>query len=1421
MSFTVADPIYYNKPVYRFGFLRPRNMDTKKNLLDHYIEEDSINPSEDAIKVFLRLKPTLIESNVIQVLDAKTILFKMPQEFMQARNKLNMPDHYKYSFSHIYEPNTTQSQIYTGCVAPLIKNLFNGQHCLLFTYGTTNAGKTFTVLGNGDNPGIIPRTLTTVFKSICGKEYKNDQIMPDKFNSAIEVTESTLAAERKFKEEILTWSHRTTQMDSKLHKTNSTVRSSVDEIFGESVFREMQKRLTNDTSIVEYASESDDRFSVWVSFAEIYNEAIYDLLQPVTPNFKRKQLKLGQDNHKNYYIKGLKHVFVESEEEAYKVLMFGKTNLQVAATGMNTRSSRSHCIFNIKLIKSPNVEHPERVVVSSFAICDLAGAERQKKTLNVGLRLKESQNINCSLHVLSRCFTIIRENQMNMESKMIPFRDSKLTQLFKHALTGKESVTMIVNVNSDYQLCEETQHVLKASAIAKHIVVQQRKPKQHKRDIRQSVFSQIVKHNRSTLIRWDSCVKPKANELMQEDIIEEQNKNEREQKQEQYENLLSLVEELKDKLKEEKLKHNETKKNWKAKEEEIRQEVKRELTEYLEKAKEQENLDNKRTEATKQEINKDMKRRLHSPEECVEIKKPKPNQAELDQSFEIQDLQGEVKLQQKQIDGLTDLINILKEEKKELGMELALARLNLSHRERDITNLKAKIEMLGEKSSLHEKFLSLEKEMEEKIMLRDQLLNEAKEDWLTEVQAKEDLEEEIAKLEKELSDKEEDMLNQMEALKENISDKEDQIDLLEARIENMEYMHEDEVKEYKTKCTTLEEEIARLCKLGKTSLSDDMKIDFERQILELTVLKEDLESAKLTLEQQLAKLTEENIDLVKIHRNEIQDLKIKCATLEEEILCLRKVEKDSTTESSKSNLENQLSKLKTQNEALLCEKLSLEEQLARQTEGFKAFRQETAERLQTLEKQHEENMTELSAREEKIVKLNREIKTHLENLECIEVKLIERIKEADCYKLCIEENQKEFDLVRNKLESEITELVKKSAEQTELSVKSNELKSKFQSLSEALAKKSEEIENLQKNIESLNIDKKKVEEELRSEISTLEESCKKQLQETTRLWNSQRVQEIENEKLAKELSKVKNIMGDLSRSLKSKEHELECCRNQMLGYERMVPTLQSEFEVQRKELLEYKKRCEDQKETIINMERELDSFQVNQKEIMGKYEENLKKTREENDSLKKEVARVTTTFYKSTPTPKKILEKEIEEQKAQIHDLQRQLEDKEAYCERLLKENECLCSQIGQIQTAMDGANKENDSVFCAKGAKPKTKTSKLAMELDVRRRTQSCVGESNNISDSLDGNKSKSASKARTRKTTRAATIVPAILVSEAGNSKADNKTTDTKKQYRRKLWDATLNNEEQQFDDDERLTIPEDSPHTYYKRTLRTRNK
>lgn len=72
----------------------------------------------------------------------------------------------------------------------------------------------------------------------------------------------------------------------------------------EPVIRQMQSRLTGDTIEIQFDSTPEDRFSVWVSFAEIYNEAVYDLLQPIAPNFRRQQLKVARDRNKNCYIKG-------------------------------------------------------------------------------------------------------------------------------------------------------------------------------------------------------------------------------------------------------------------------------------------------------------------------------------------------------------------------------------------------------------------------------------------------------------------------------------------------------------------------------------------------------------------------------------------------------------------------------------------------------------------------------------------------------------------------------------------------------------------------------------------------------------------------------------------------------------------------------------------------------------------------------------------------------------------------------------------------------------------------------------------------------------------------------------------------------------------------------------------------------------
>lgn len=138
-----------------------------------------------------------------------------------------------------------------------------------------------------------------------------------------------------------------------------------------------------------------------------------------------------------------------------------------------------------------------------FSFCDLAGSERLKKTLNIGDRLKEAQNINTSLLVLGRCLKSIHEGQLTRTKTdtVGPFRESKLTRLFQRALSGKEHLALIVNVNPLPNLYVETQNVLNFAAIAKRIIIERKKRIQKKSKSR---FSQIVTQSIQTVTDWDT-----------------------------------------------------------------------------------------------------------------------------------------------------------------------------------------------------------------------------------------------------------------------------------------------------------------------------------------------------------------------------------------------------------------------------------------------------------------------------------------------------------------------------------------------------------------------------------------------------------------------------------------------------------------------------------------------------------------------------------------------------------------------------------------------------------------------------------------------------------------------------------------------------------------------------------------------------
>jgi kinesin family protein 20 len=136
---------------------------------------------------------------------------------------------------------------------------------------------------------------------------------------------------------------------------------------------------------------------------------------------------------------GLKEICVRSADEAVRVLLFGKENLHFAATKLNHNSSRSHCIFTVKLIRTNHHDEPSEAAINMMSFVDLAGMERTTKTQSRGERLKEAGNINTSLLILGRCIDAMRSNQQNSSHKttMIPYRESKLTRILQHFFSGK------------------------------------------------------------------------------------------------------------------------------------------------------------------------------------------------------------------------------------------------------------------------------------------------------------------------------------------------------------------------------------------------------------------------------------------------------------------------------------------------------------------------------------------------------------------------------------------------------------------------------------------------------------------------------------------------------------------------------------------------------------------------------------------------------------------------------------------------------------------------------------------------------------------------------------------------------------------------------------------------------------------------
>uniref|UniRef100_A0A8C5WZ71 Kinesin family member 13A n=1 Tax=Laticauda laticaudata TaxID=8630 RepID=A0A8C5WZ71_LATLA len=297
---------------------------------------------------------------------------------------------FDYCFWSMDESNTAKyadQQVVFKCLGEgILEKAFQGYNACIFAYGQTGSGKSFSMMGNAEQLGLIPRLCCALFQRITLEQ--ND-------------------------------SH---------------------------------------------------TFKVEVSYMEIYNEKVRDLLDP---KGSRQSLKVREHKVLGPYVDGLSQLAVTCFEDIESLMSEGNKSRTVAATNMNEESSRSHAVFNIIITQTlydlQSGNSGEKV--SKVSLVDLAGSERVSKTGAAGERLKEGSNINKSLSTLGLVISSLADQAAGKgKNKFVPYRDSVLTWLLKDNLGGNSQTAMIATISPAADNYEETLSTLRYADRAKRIV---------------------------------------------------------------------------------------------------------------------------------------------------------------------------------------------------------------------------------------------------------------------------------------------------------------------------------------------------------------------------------------------------------------------------------------------------------------------------------------------------------------------------------------------------------------------------------------------------------------------------------------------------------------------------------------------------------------------------------------------------------------------------------------------------------------------------------------------------------------------------------------------------------------------------------------------------------------------------------------
>ncbi len=220
--------------------------------------------------------------------------------------------------------------------------------------------------------------------------------------------------------------------------------------------------------IFGHMAKADDslQFLVRVSYLEIYNEEIRDLLCSSKPEEQPRKLEVKERPDVGVYVKDLSTFVVNNADDMDKLMTIGKNKRSVGDTLMNAHSSRSHAIFTITIeCSEKGADGQHHLRVGKLHLVDLAGSERQSKTQAKGKRLKEATKINQSLSTLGNVISAL----VDRKSSHVPYRNSKLTRLLQDSLGGNSRTLMFANVGPAAENYDETLSTLRYANRAKNI----------------------------------------------------------------------------------------------------------------------------------------------------------------------------------------------------------------------------------------------------------------------------------------------------------------------------------------------------------------------------------------------------------------------------------------------------------------------------------------------------------------------------------------------------------------------------------------------------------------------------------------------------------------------------------------------------------------------------------------------------------------------------------------------------------------------------------------------------------------------------------------------------------------------------------------------------------------------------------------